>query len=89
MCAELLQVRLRVLDLLPRPRSGLADGEVGDLKATEQRIEHLAVELTAQRVEKILHWVNTATQEQAQQSLEAAMQGTQSSLALEHRGTAQ
>jgi len=83
--AELLQVGLDAPDLLPRPRPEQAGGQVDNLPAMARRIERLPVGLTAQRVERVLHLVNTGGQEQARQLLKAALRGTESSLVLEHR----
>jgi hypothetical protein len=82
---QLLRVRLDAPDLLPRPRPEQAGGDVGNLPAKARRIERLPVGLTVQRVERVLHFVNTGGQEQAQQLLEAVLRETQSSLVLEHR----
>jgi hypothetical protein len=83
--AEVLQVQLDAPDLLPRPRPGHNGGQVGNLPAKARRTDWLPVGRTAQRVEKVRHLVNTGGKEQAQEILEAALQGTQSSLVLEHR----
>jgi len=83
--AQLLQVELDAPDLLPRPKPGQAGGQVANLPAKARRIYRLPVEITAQRVEQALHQVRIGNQEQAQQLLEAALQGAQPSLELEHQ----
>jgi hypothetical protein len=85
--AQLLQVRLDAPDLLPRPRPDHAGGRVGNLPAKARRIDWLPVGLTEQRVAEALPLLSAgeAGQDRAQQMLEAALQGLDSSQVLEHR----
>jgi len=83
--AQLLRVQLDTPDLLPRPQAGHAGGQVGNLPAKARRIDWLAVGPTAQRVGQALRLADTGNEDQAQQLLEAAIGGTESSLVLEDR----
>jgi hypothetical protein len=85
--AEQLRVRLNAPGPHPWRRPGRTDGQPGNLPARARRTKWLPVELTAQRVDRVLPLLSAGEpgRVRAQRLLEATLRGPSASVVLEDR----